>query len=123
MVHTFQNTLHTSLLNLKRSAEGKDPENSPYFKKIATLLNKKDKHLHSFGKSVCNIAWQMILQQPPMRWDIRGIGEKISESRQTILPYKDMDVNRTHRMLVIRYLEPTLIHGDTVLVKGRVFAR
>ena len=117
----LQESLETSLHNLEETAEGKDSENKSHFKKLTVLLNDKDEKLHSFCKSVCSIAWQMTLQQPPMKWDVRGIGEKPKESHQTILPYKDMDFKRTNRMVVSRYLEPTLTHGDTVLVKGRVF--
>ena len=73
-----------------------------------------------FAESVCRLAWQMALQQPAMRWDVSGIGEKPDEDRQDVIPSNNKKERKNKEKCVIHYLEPTLVHGDQILAKGRV---
>ena len=90
----------------------------PYDQWKAKLTTDKDMAI--FAESVCRLAWQMALQQPAMSWDVSGMGKKPDEDRQDVLPSKDMEERESDGNKVIHYLEPTLIHGDQILLKGRV---
>ena len=79
--------------------------------------------LWSFIESVCHLAWQMSIQQPPMVFRSSGIGEEANETWQRVLPSRDMDTSQQTHLIVDYYLEPALIHGETVIEKGRVMLR
>ena len=95
------------------------------FEELRGLLDESNssgtrQKLCSFSANVCSLAWEMTLQNPPMWWDIKGLGDPADESTQIILPSRDMDFTQLERMTVRYYLEPTLMQNDQVLQKGRV---
>ena len=108
------------------NSEGIIQAYDPCFKALSKLLDKKystsaqKRKLFKFAGYVCSLAWEMTLQNPPMWWDIKGLGDPADESTQIILPSRDMDFTQLERMTVRYYLEPTLMQNDQVLQKGRV---
>ena len=107
-----------------KSVLGKEnAQTSEYFQKLDTIIGcntKADGMFRDFVTSTCQLAWQMALQNPVMRLEICGIGEKPDEDRQNILPTKNENFNKMELLRVNYYHEPFLIHADRIHVKGRV---
>ena len=62
----------------------------------------------------CMLAWQMVLQEPMISLSSDGIGEEHRPELQQLLP----PASRSNT--VLQYFEPAMLHGNSVLVKGRV---
>ena len=77
------------------------------------------KQLHSFTESICHLTWQMQLQQPPMSFDTPDLGQPIDIENQKIIP-KNVDFSNLDNTLAFYYLEPNLMHGPSLLEKGRI---
>ena len=80
----------------------------------------KNNEIDNFVESVCKLSWQMVCQQPPMTFTTEGIGQPADEDTQKVIPGRDLDFSRMDRLVVERYIEPTLQHGIHIMEKGRV---
>ena len=76
--------------------------------------------IDNFVESVCKLSWQMLCQQPPMTFTTVGVGQPADEDVQDIIPTRDLDFSQMDRLVVERYMEPTLQHGIHIMEKGRV---
>ena len=74
-------------------------------------------------RSLCNLAWQMSLQNPPMTMETPRIGKRVHLENDKIIPPKNMDFKRGHEYVIDYYLEPHLMHGEDILEAGRVKIR
>ena len=74
-------------------------------------------------RSLCSLAWQMTLQNPPMTLETPRIGEKVDMYNDKIIPQRNMDFSRMYEYVIDYYLEPHLMHGTQILEAGRVKVR
>ena len=80
-------------------------------------------NLTEWIRSLCNLAWQMTLQNPPLTMETPRIGERIDLNNDKIIPPKNMDFDRSDEYVIDYYLEPHLMHGKELLEAGRVKVR
>ena len=75
---------------------------------------KQHKGIRLLVKSSCLLSWQMVLQNPMMRLTTEGIGDECNPTLHDVIPH------RSASNKVLFYLAPAMVHGDNVLIKGRV---
>ena len=86
-------------------------------------LEEWSHYLTEWIYSLCTLAWQMVLQHPPMTLEIPRIGEKVDMDNDKIIPQRNMDFSRMNEYVIDHYLEPHLMHGAQILEAGRVKVR
>ena len=109
--------------NFAQTLDNNDKTQTKMLKDFEKVLNtsKKNQLLLDFVESTCSLAWQMALQQPPMLWKTDGVDAKPDENIQEIVPARDMDTKKMEHWKVKYYLEPALVQGGKLFMKGRVF--
>ena len=77
-------------------------------------------HSGDWGSYVADVhilAGYMAIQRPPMTFTTPGVGSAPDENMCRMLPSQGGD---SDDLIVSYYLEPTLMHGENVMEKGRV---
>ena len=125
MLLSMQMILREAKVYLEKRLDKKDKTSTKMSEELDKILKKskkdtKNKLLFDFVNSTCSLAWQMTLQQPPMLWETNGVDAKTDENIQEIVPVRDMDIKKMEHGKVKYYLEPALVQGDNIFVKGRV---
>ena len=82
-----------------------------------TMKSTESRYWKSYVDDVFQLTWYMAIQRPPMTFITPGIGLPADDHVCKELPTAGMVLEDP---VVSYYLEPTLMHGDNVLEKGRV---
>ena len=97
-------------------------------RELRCAMSEQNAHKHEWSESlrtwianVCKLSWQMAVQQPQMIFDTPRINEPIDIENDKIFPVRNMNFSKG--MVISYYLEPNLMHGDTLLERGRVVPR
>ena len=119
----FQKVLHSSLKLLESAHLTEDETNI-----FCTALSRQEEGHHlliEFIGRVCDLSWKFTFQKPPMTLRIPDNNAKYRDVQDIfdVLPMKNDDIREVDELRVDYALEPTLMHGDVVMVKGRVKLR
>ena len=97
-------------------------------RELRCAMSEQNAHAYKWSESlrtwiadVCNLSWQMTVQQPQMIFDTPRINEPIDIENDKIIPVRNM--NFSEGMVISYYLEPNLMHGDKLLERGRIIPR
>lgn len=112
VVHPF---LFQTVLSNAADTVVSEQSHQGYNKKIKKI--KDCEHLSQFTEEVCNFAWKMAIQHPPITFHSPGIGKPLKEEYQKAFHRCDPDPPN----VVTYYRWPTLMHGSNVLSKGMVW--
>ena len=81
------------------------------------VIESHSRDWESYVRDVHILAGYMAIQRPPMIFTTPGVGSLPDENMCRMLPSQGGD---SDDLIVSYYLEPTLMHGENVMEKGRV---
>ena len=80
----------------------------------------ENKHMVTYMKECCRLGWKMAMQRPQMTFRQPQRGHKLDPKEQELSWGSDPDGKNA----CIKYsIYPVLMHGDKLMVKGRVFVK
>ena len=80
----------------------------------------KKKKLTDYVKKCCNLAWDMKLQTPQMRFNCDGVGKGWKGEGQQDVYYRSADPNNPQHKVGC-YVHPALYHNTKLMTRGRVY--
>ena len=78
--------------------------------------------MEHFTRTTCDLSWKMVIQNPIMTLSTEGNYEVHKPDRQEFVfkrptfPQQSCEPGE----MKVQYMEPSMYHGDKLLVKGRV---
>ena len=93
-----------------------DKTRKRYFPEIPKLLENKD--IDIYMEESAFLAWKMAIQRPPMVFTQPDIGQKYQGEKIHPLAWGSKPSSSSK---VKYYIYPNLVHGDSIMVRGKVF--